>query len=294
MKSCPTCQKRYEDTTMRFCLNDGSLLVEELDSTRLGPGAEPTLHLPGHAGELRATAPASPQSTMTSLGFQQAAGAASLSTQVPAGRDGRGARGLLWVMIALILGGSGIAIALIITRGYTRDAASTPPAATPIPGSTQAAGATENASPAPAPKTGEQLAQVNRQTELATPAPKATPLPRPAPEKTKTEQPPPPSNAAPAAPRAPISEGVLNGKATYLAKPPYPPIARAARASGAVTVQVLVDEGGNVISAKATSGHPLLRDSAVSAARASKFSPTKLSGQPVKVSGVIIYNFVAQ
>ena len=26
----------------------------------------------------------------------------------------------------------------------------------------------------------------------------------------------------------------------------------------------------------------------------SKFTPTKLSGQPVKVNGVIIYNFVAQ
>jgi periplasmic protein TonB len=86
----------------------------------------------------------------------------------------------------------------------------------------------------------------------------------------------------------------MNGKATYLAKPAYPPIAKAANASGAVTVQVLVDESGNVISASAISGHALLRASAVAAARASKFSPTKLSGQPVKVSGVIIYNFVAQ
>jgi protein TonB len=86
----------------------------------------------------------------------------------------------------------------------------------------------------------------------------------------------------------------MNGKATYLAKPPYPPIARAAHASGTVTVQVLIDENGNVISARATSGHPLLQASAVSAARASKFSPTKMSGQPVKVNGVIIYNFVAQ
>ena len=41
-------------------------------------------------------------------------------------------------------------------------------------------------------------------------------------------------------------------------------------------------------------GHPLLRAAAQGAAMASKFSPTKLSGQPVKVNGVIIYNFVAQ
>lgn len=89
-----------------------------------------------------------------------------------------------------------------------------------------------------------------------------------------------------------ISGGVLNGKATSLPKPPYPPAARAVRASGAVSVQVVVDEDGNVVSASAVSGHPLLRQAAVQAARSAKFSPTKLSGQPVKVSGVITYNFV--
>ena len=57
---------------------------------------------------------------------------------------------------------------------------------------------------------------------------------------------------------------------------------------------VMIDENGNVMSAHAVSGHPLLQAAAVAAARASKFTPTKLSGQPVKVNGVIIYNFVAQ
>lgn len=89
-----------------------------------------------------------------------------------------------------------------------------------------------------------------------------------------------------------ISGGVLNGKATSLPKPPYPPAARAVRAAGAVTVQVLIDESGNVVSASAVSGHPLLRAAAVQAARGARFSPTQLSGQPVKVSGVITYNFV--
>jgi len=79
-----------------------------------------------------------------------------------------------------------------------------------------------------------------------------------------------------------------------LVTPPYPAIARSAHASGAVKVQVLIDENGNVISASAVSGHPLLQAAAVGAARASKFTPTKLSGQPVKVNGFIIYNFVAQ
>ena len=95
-------------------------------------------------------------------------------------------------------------------------------------------------------------------------------------------------------PRAPISGGVLNGKAISKPQPAYPPIAKAARASGTVTVQVTVDEQGNVISARATGGHPLLQQAAVSAARQARFSPTLLSGQPVKVNGVITYNFVLQ
>jgi protein TonB len=107
----------------------------------------------------------------------------------------------------------------------------------------------------------------------------------------KDEPPPPPPKPTP---HAPISGGVLNGKAVHLVQPPYPPIARSAHASGQVVVQVLIDENGNVVAAHATSGHPLLQAAAVNAARSSKFTPTKLSGQPVKVNGVIIYNFVAQ
>src|SRR5215813_12430554 len=107
-----------------------------------------------------------------------------------------------------------------------------------------------------------------------------------APAKVEIGEPPPPE-AKPTPPRAPISGGVLNGKALNLPKPAYPPIARQAHASGTVTVQVLIDENGNVVSAHAVSGHPLLQAVAVAAARSAKFSPTKLSGQPVKVTGVI-------
>jgi TonB family protein len=85
---------------------------------------------------------------------------------------------------------------------------------------------------------------------------------------------------------------VVNGKATSLPKPAYPPAARAVKASGSVSVRVLIDENGNVISATAISGHPLLRAAAESAARGAKFAPTLLHGQPVKVSGVVVYNFV--
>ncbi len=102
--------------------------------------------------------------------------------------------------------------------------------------------------------------------------------------------PPPPPKADPPVPKR-ISSGVINGKATSLPVPAYPPAARAVRASGAVNVSVVISKGGDVMSASASSGHPLLRAAAVSAARRAKFAPTLLSGQPVEVSGVIVYNF---
>lgn len=93
-------------------------------------------------------------------------------------------------------------------------------------------------------------------------------------------------------PKAPINGGILNGRAISLPKPTNPPIANAARATGTVAVQVVIDERGCVQTARAISGHPLLRSAAVHAARQACFAPTRLSGQPVKVKGVIRYKFV--
>jgi TonB family protein len=85
--------------------------------------------------------------------------------------------------------------------------------------------------------------------------------------------------------------GVVNGSATDLPKPVYSAAAQAVRAAGAVNVQVMIDEAGKVISAKAVSGHLLLRREAESAAWKARFKPTTLTGVPVKVSGIIVYNF---
>ena len=89
-----------------------------------------------------------------------------------------------------------------------------------------------------------------------------------------------------------VSAGVVNGKATNLVKPEYPAAAAAIQAIGEVRVAVTIDEQGNIISAEAVSGHTLLREAAVNAALKSKFAPTTLSGQPVKVTGTIVYKFV--
>jgi TonB family protein len=115
----------------------------------------------------------------------------------------------------------------------------------------------------------------------------------------KTESPPPDAIGANATgeakpKRAPISGGVLNGKAIYLPKPEYPAEAHAAGASGTVVIQVTIDESGMVSAATAVSGHQLLRQAATNAALQARFSATTLMGEPVKVTGVITYNFVRQ
>jgi protein TonB len=110
-------------------------------------------------------------------------------------------------------------------------------------------------------------------------------------DKTRETEPPPrPRHAEPAG--APVvSRGVVNGEAKYLPKPDYPKTAQAVRVEGKVDVQVLIDENGHVVSAKAVSGNALLRAAAESAARSARFKPTTLSDVPVKVTGVIVYNF---
>ena len=93
-----------------------------------------------------------------------------------------------------------------------------------------------------------------------------------------------------------ISGGVVNGKAISLPQPKYPAAARKTRDEGRVKVQIVIDELGNVSEAEVSEGPAsiILREAALNAARNSRFTPTFLMGQPVKVSGVLIYNFVAQ
>jgi protein TonB len=101
----------------------------------------------------------------------------------------------------------------------------------------------------------------------------------------------PPPSPGPKPILKPVSGGVLNGTAVFLPPPTYPDAAKRMRTQGVVTVEVVLDETGKVVSANATNGPTILRDAAVQAALKAKFSPTKLSGQPVKVSGVINYKF---
>ena len=103
---------------------------------------------------------------------------------------------------------------------------------------------------------------------------------------------PPPQPATPPKPPQVVRKDVINSEAISLPKPIYSEIAKRLRIQGSVRVQVLVDEQGRVVSAKALSGSPFLIPEAQKAALQARFSPTLLGGQPVKVSGLITYNFV--
>lgn len=89
-----------------------------------------------------------------------------------------------------------------------------------------------------------------------------------------------------------ISGGVLNGKATYLAKPSYPEEAKASRASGSISVKILINEQGNVTRVGYESGKVIFLPGTLPAVCQSKFSPTLLQGRPIRVSGIVTYNFV--
>ncbi len=88
-----------------------------------------------------------------------------------------------------------------------------------------------------------------------------------------------------------VQGGVLTGQATRRVEPVYPRMAMAAKIRGAVVVEVTIDEDGDVLTARALSGHPLLKDSALKAAFGWRFTPTELDGAPVSVVGTLTFNF---
>jgi TonB family protein len=91
-----------------------------------------------------------------------------------------------------------------------------------------------------------------------------------------------------------VDGGMLNSKAVSKPQPAYPAVARAALVSGEVLVEITVDVCGNVVMARALSGHPLLRQAAIDAAMKTRFPPARLSGIPVPVRGTMAYNFSLQ
>jgi periplasmic protein TonB len=114
--------------------------------------------------------------------------------------------------------------------------------------------------------------------------------------------PPPPP---PVEPRRPVPQvdttrpvrlisSVLQGKAVVRRTPDYPPLARQIHLSGSVSIEVMVAPDGRVEAVRGVSGHPMLMTAALEAARGWRFEPTLLNGTPVRVTGVIVFNFTMQ
>jgi TonB family protein len=91
-----------------------------------------------------------------------------------------------------------------------------------------------------------------------------------------------------------VPGGDLNNAAVNKPEPIYPQLAKSAGASGIVRVEIVVSESGDVISARAVSGHPLLQAAAVAAARRAKFTPISIQNEPVNVRGFLTYEFRPQ
>ena len=80
-------------------------------------------------------------------------------------------------------------------------------------------------------------------------------------------------------------------KRTVNCRDPVYPNGRGLRVRSVVAVEVLIDEGGAVRSAKVISGHPFLRAEAVRAAKGWTFRPVALKGKPAKATGVLRFLF---
>ncbi len=114
-----------------------------------------------------------------------------------------------------------------------------------------------------------------------------------------------PNTAAETKPKDPVVEApkpiqflnigaAMKNQAVKLIMPVYSVLDKQRNLQGVVTVEITLDEKGEVIEAKGTTGPKTLRSAAEDAARRTKFKPTLSEGRPIKSSGFINYNFVVQ
>jgi len=88
-----------------------------------------------------------------------------------------------------------------------------------------------------------------------------------------------------------VSEEGLRSAAINLPPAELPLGAELTGLQGRVEVQIIVDEKGEVTSARAASSNSLLNGAAEAAALKARFSPARLSPDPARVFGVITYDF---
>ena len=83
----------------------------------------------------------------------------------------------------------------------------------------------------------------------------------------------------------------LNFEIAEKVQPIWTIAAKNAGAIGLVQVEVLIDENGNVLTARARTGNALLHPEAERAALATGFNKPTVNGQPARAMGFIVYRF---
>ncbi len=340
MKYCPTCETRYDEEILRFCMKDGTPLIEEDEPAFIHMPSEsieePVDDDPAEVTIIRKNVPVPPPppSAIDEISFTPDPTPSAQRIVVPTTEEDRGqfrARvippyqapqqsntakvvvlTIIGTVAVLAIGALGFQLLQNggsdnsnINTNFNSNIANVNTNVNTNLGfdanfnfNTNANFNTNSLSnlntnvnanlrtPTPTPKPSPSATATPTPTpdEDTTPTPTPTPTPTQTPIVVRPNTTPTPPRMMPA--NRPGNGGVLNGRALTLPTPTYPPIAKQMRASGEVRVQVAVDERGNVVSAHAVSGHPLLRQSAEMAARRSKIRP---NGQ--NELGELVYHF---
>ncbi|MEO7674877.1 MAG: energy transducer TonB [Pyrinomonadaceae bacterium] len=339
MKYCPTCKTRYDEEILRFCMKDGTPLIEEDEPVFIQMPSEsiddPEDDDPAEVTIIRKNIPAPPPpNAIDEISFTPDATPSAQrivvpTTDEPASGQPRSrvippyqpppqSNTAKVVMLTIVGTLAVLAVGAIGFRFLRNDSVDNSNINTNFNSNIENVNTNLNTNIGfdtnfnfnmNANFNTNSLSNINTNTNTRTP----TPTPRPSPSSTPSPSPTPDDDGTPTPTRTPAptqtpidvrppstpsprmnplptnrpaNGGVLNGRAVSLPAPAYPPIAKQMRASGEVRVQIAVDERGNVISARAVSGHPLLRQSAETAARRSKI---RSNGQ--SELGELVYNF---
>jgi TonB family protein len=317
MKYCPTCETRYDEEILRFCMKDGTPLLEEEEPKFVAMPSEsldePSDDDPGDVTVVRRNIPVPPDTAterprIVVPTYEDQARARVAPPYNPPPKSNTAKVVVLTILGTLaVLGIAGLGLWFLQRdRSANSNVNANANANVNVNANTNLGidpnfsfnlNANFNSStnlntnvntnlktPTPTPKPTPSATPTPTPDDDATPTPTRTPFPTPQPTIIRPGATPTPR--PPSTPNRNLNGGVLNGMAVSLPRPVYPPIAKQIGASGEVRVQVAVDGNGNVISARAISGHPLLRAAAESAARQSR-----MRSEAANSTGQIVYNF---
>lgn len=342
MKFCPVCQARYDEEILRFCIKDGTPLVEENPTFTEMPsqGGEEAEDI-GEETLIRRNPPPQPDEfeeefsepaprIVIPMTTEEAESEPVRAKPVPEPRKEPPPQKSNTVLVVLVtMMGTLLVLGVLGGIWYfmsSRNAANTNVnqnvnVNTAVPNSNIDTNLNINTAPANFNTNVNENINANVNANLATPTRTPTPTPtrtpqddntntnanislgntnvisQPSPSPAVTPTPTPSPRATPSpenTPPANVNVGIMNSRAVNLVKPAYPQTAKQMNASGQVMVQIAVDEDGNVLSARAVSGNPLLRAPAENAARQSRFNPVKVNDRAVRATGVVVYNFINQ